>query len=651
MAFGTISGISKDWTQKEIKDAAGAGLFFTAKTRAETGTTVAKPATTQPAGTTVATVSGLPAAPATTNFPQMNYPQMNYPKIDNTTPTYIPNSQQLVTPLSTPNPFKPSTNTITPTTSNGTQQPQVQQPQVQQPQTDTNAYLQTLQSVLDFFKSYGNKQQNTTPYTSPYGTEIKSLLTSLQNWQQQQYNPDTDTASKLAQDQARLQTMNDMAKKGRVFDTYAAIQEQQAAQQLIPQYQQLYNQQQQQQFANMLNKLNAYQAAENQAYSQYQQGFNNNLDLSKFDWGKLVDMSNMQNTSVNQGLQKQQVQNQTNSTNSNIQNTNFMQGIQSGQLDNQTKTTNTTTAISQAQEARNQIEFNQKQQIQQFGTTLSTQASDIRKVYDSIPADRKQSYQKYSNDYAAILKTMDKGQAAYQELNAIRLFDKILPNIDKNPEYKNYLINEYGFTQKQVQDLLTNKKIAEGNMSLSELKVEAEKLSVKALELTNEYTKAIKETKIDAEKAQLKKIQNEVDESVKKLDILKQFGEKQAQANLDKVAADIKEANDRVSLAWATLEETKNNNAEQRKLEQQRIDVSKEKPNMAYKDYLKQIIDMKNDTVSTEWTNPLTTMKSIEKFPRYTDNDLYNMILGYPLTKEEKLQLLNDAAIKKEGNK
>jgi OOP family OmpA-OmpF porin len=50
---------------------------------------------------------------------------------------------------------------------------------------------------------------------------------------------------------------------------------------------------------------------------------------------------------------------------------------------------------------------------------------------------------------------------------------------------------------------------------------------------------SIKETKIDAEKAQLKKIQNEVDESVKKLDILKQFGEKQAQANLDKVAADL----------------------------------------------------------------------------------------------------------------
>ena len=69
-----------------------------------------------------------------------------------------------------------------------------------------------------------------------YNQMIYETLNQIRQQQPYQYDPTKDVALQTAQDQAMGRVRQDMAKRGRVFDTYAGIKEQEAAQQLIPDY-------------------------------------------------------------------------------------------------------------------------------------------------------------------------------------------------------------------------------------------------------------------------------------------------------------------------------------------------------------------------------------------------------------------------------
>ena len=90
------------------------------------------------------------------------------------------------------------------------------------------------QKLLDMMTEMFGKFKSELPkaYENPYATEqqkLYSMLTDKIN-NPAQFDPNNDAALKVAQDQARLKVIGDMAKRGRVFDTYADTQTQQAQQ-------------------------------------------------------------------------------------------------------------------------------------------------------------------------------------------------------------------------------------------------------------------------------------------------------------------------------------------------------------------------------------------------------------------------------------
>jgi hypothetical protein len=133
------------------------------------------------------------------------------------------------------------------------------------------AVVDNMKPILDFLKSVAPKPEVATPYKSTLDPKLTDLLKRIEDFTGQKfvYDPATDAGLKVAQSQSMLKVKNDMAKRGRVFDTYTDTQMQQASQGLIPAYQQIAQQEHNQQGDNMFKTLSAVQGLENLAYGKY----------------------------------------------------------------------------------------------------------------------------------------------------------------------------------------------------------------------------------------------------------------------------------------------------------------------------------------------------------------------------------------------
>jgi hypothetical protein len=215
--------------------------------------------------------------------------------------------------------------------------------------------LQQQPQGLDYNKIQDMVTQSLTrempKYQSPYQSQIMDTLSKIQNYQAQPYNPQSDAALKVAQQQAIDKVRQDMARRGRVFDTYAASQEQQVAQGLIPDYYRLGLQQEQQQRSDLYNQLGALQGLEQTGYGRYQDQYGQQRQAEQDYLKEAITRANL-----------------------------------TGQFDG-------TPTVSEQDRQRNiQLQETQRaeqQEIADFGTVLSPQMRQYRQTYLSMPQDIK----------------------------------------------------------------------------------------------------------------------------------------------------------------------------------------------------------------------------------------------------------------------
>lgn len=142
--------------------------------------------------------------------------------------------------------------------------------------TNPNNYA-TLDQITKLFADNAPKPQKAPDYNSILSSDINDQIKQLLALQKQGYtfDPTTDAALKAAQTQSMNRVKQDMASRGRLSSSLTDTQMQQAAQGLIPQYQQLADQRTSNQFNNTLQSLSAIQGLDNTAYGRYRDNVGN----------------------------------------------------------------------------------------------------------------------------------------------------------------------------------------------------------------------------------------------------------------------------------------------------------------------------------------------------------------------------------------
>lgn len=112
------------------------------------------------------------------------------------------------------------------------------------------------------------KGTTTQNYYSPYQGDIDKKIQDIMTYEP--YKFDVDNPALLqAQKQAIETARRGMAKRGRVFDTYAQIKEQESAQKLIPEFYRLGMNQYESERQNLYNQLSTLRGQETTDYNRY----------------------------------------------------------------------------------------------------------------------------------------------------------------------------------------------------------------------------------------------------------------------------------------------------------------------------------------------------------------------------------------------
>lgn len=152
--------------------------------------------------------------------------------------------------------------------------------QTQQPSTMS---FEQFQQFMDLYNK--NKQPD---YQSILSQDINDQIKQLLALQKQGYkfDPETDQALKVAQNQSMNKVKQDMVASGRLYSSFTDTQQQQAAQGLIPQYEQIARQNYQNDMGNTLQTLTTLQNMDNINYNRYRDTVadSNTANTTAYNW-------------------------------------------------------------------------------------------------------------------------------------------------------------------------------------------------------------------------------------------------------------------------------------------------------------------------------------------------------------------------------
>lgn len=380
-----------------------------------------------------------------------------------------------------------------------------------------------------FAKNFPQLSQ-VNPYQSQYNNDIMGTLSQLKNMQSFNYDVNNDAALKQAQKQAGEVVMKDAAKRGRVFDTYTDKQLQEVSQGLVPQYYQIAQNQYNTDRNNQYNLLSAINNLDSTAYNRYIQNAQLNRDLELNNQNNYVKSIDYGNTMSNQQFNRDV-------TSSGL----------TGQFQNKT-----TTAEQQRQyENQNTTEDRLRlQTLQDVGVVLTPAQNQLRTTYTNMtPQIRTQVLQLSNNgsDFASAINNPNTPKELIPYLQAAR-FNKVL----SNPEtYKDYLVNEYGLSPVQVNNLVVGNKIKALELAKTEAsnKVEQVKALYAGQKEKAELDKVLAQIKAENSKAAQEilkeinlpeKLKAELNQEIAKVDLVKaQTGAQNANASADKARAGV----------------------------------------------------------------------------------------------------------------
>lgn len=542
MALGTISGVTKDWSDKEIKSAGSAGLKFTS-TAPKISTPVVKTNTFKdPIGLNV--VNSMPKV--TTPTPTPTPSVFSAPKTSSTKTFNDPIGLSVIDTLNKVSPVKVNNNTVNTSNLNNTgvfappyntgytpiarDTPDIIQPQ------DEQFNFQTFSKFMDEY----NKSKINTPLKEykPYemDPQVMQTLKILQDRISNpfKYDPNNDPALRQAQDQAIQLTRQDMARRGRVFDDYAREKEQESAQQLIPQYQQLGVNQYNQQTQDMSNVMNTLRNIDQTGYNRYNDTYDYGAKTEQTQYDRT---SKEEQTDYNRGIDK------------------FNQGIQSapftGQLNN--KNTVQQDAVIRSNKLADDLLVKeqadaqelklQKQEVADFGVTLSPEARQLRQAYLQIPSETMSKLQTLSNQDGGFATTINKlmqtdpTNPIIDQLQAMRL-NKIL----SDPQLRAQYGAEYGMQSGAVTKIAKDEAIADVKNVLAIQKdkmsiLKEEALTIKEYKEMDKITKQIDEITSNIENKKADTVLKQLEST--KLELENLYLPQEKKLELNKLIAEI----------------------------------------------------------------------------------------------------------------
>ena len=162
-------------------------------------------------------------------------------------------------------------------------------------------------------------------------------------------------------------------------------------------------------------------------------------------------------------------------------------------------------AINMEQTQYNRGLDTRNMQIEDYGFPLTPQTQQLVQTYQNLPPDVINQYRQYEGNYAARMNQLDPNSQEYQVLNAMR-FNKIVSLLPQDPEtYGKYLIQDYGIAPAQVQQMVANTQANIADQQLAQAKVTTEQFKAYIEQIKAQYADSMAQAELDKILAQVDK--------------------------------------------------------------------------------------------------------------------------------------------------
>jgi hypothetical protein len=361
-------------------------------------------------------------------------------------------------------------------------------------QLDVSSILSQLTNAMKSFVDASKANQQ--PYQSPYAVDMQNTLAAINKWKPTAYDPNSDSGLKEAQKQAMLQAQNEAVRKGRVFDTWATTQEQQAAQRLIPQYQQIHEQNQQQNFGNMVNKLGALSGMDATQYGRYRDTVSdvNTANMNQYNMSK--DLYNMAQKDIESSTTSQNTADKARIE--------AMKDLGYTELDGKIVPT-----LEREKFTATQLKDVEAQEKNKFGMVLNDTARKYYGTYEDLYNNDVGFRNDIESNYGNLALLRDKYMANGDTEAADAVQGARLQKIINDP----ILLEQYGY-EFGLSNTETKKKATELRTAQLEQTSKQMELAMKSLD----YSNYEKETQLKLEKAEEDLISKKYDNFIKNIE-------------------------------------------------------------------------------------------------------------------------------------
>jgi hypothetical protein len=439
------------------------------------------------------------------------------------------------------------------------------QPNQEQPQySATDSFTEKMKIIQQLF--YPKKEQ-APAYVSPYGDSINKLIELISGRvsNPSAYDPTTDAGLKVAQEDAVKASRTALGRRGMIGSgsgLYGQQGEIQAAQRLIPQYQQMYRQNEQQNTSNLFNQLSAIQGIENSKYNQYRDQVGDVNTKNQMNMTDLLSLANLTGTVSNQDLTQQQYTDSRTDTN-------YSKGLQQSKLIQDAYGIYVDPAL--------------------LNPLTAQESSNVTALMNSLPLQNKSDYQEAMN-------AVGQNNPMYSVLQRARA-QKIASDPKLLSQYGNQ-IGSQTLSGQQAQAQTAGINL--GNIS------QALQNSILSAKAQNAGVVASKELEI----LEVQLTNGKLDNEGKR--IANKYLDQNAQAEIAAKWANVNQSNAsaQASLINATKKETEN------------------KPTTTVQDYYK-------------------SAKELKDSGDMDDADIVNSVLSFPISDQDKANILNRLGIKK----
>jgi hypothetical protein len=331
------------------------------------------------------------------------------------------------------------------------------------PTVPTNKFENNQVDLMSKMSNYGNT--NINPYNSKYNAELAQQLSMLSNQinNPTQYSPDSDVGLQSAQRQAMDATSRAAARRNMLYSDANKYQMGQAALNLVPQFQQQFENQQQNKLGNLFNLMGVLQQMEGQDYGRYRDTVQDTRYADEMGYNRMQDQFQNYGQLNQQDIQKQQLGLQQRETDASLTGYDPITGkrtLQAQQYDTQNSGTWFNPETGKTEKTLEAQKFDAEKMYKMADLTGYLNTPEIQQAATGeIPQQFIEKMNRYSQSAGGMqgyINSLNPGSAEYVYANRLRN-EKILSDPKMFKQYGNTIKTEFGFRTVDGQQLDFNK--------------------------------------------------------------------------------------------------------------------------------------------------------------------------------------------------